>query len=135
MTSWDLNANPPVLLSSLQNPFPPYTRHNIFGSTGALSRMEVEVDHRFPDDKWEQCQIYLFASIFTGDIDHWIIRIDGDLNVLDEGEKYTVEFPEDFDNVPQCAVINDWGPTASANIIGVDRKSDTFIDWPVPGNW
>jgi hypothetical protein len=135
VTSWDLNTSPPTLLNSLQDPYPPFTRHNIFGGTGALSRMEIDVDHRFPEDKYEQCKIYLFASIYTGDIDHWIIRIDGDLNILDEGEIYTVDYPADFDRVPQCAVINDWGPSASANIIGIDWKSHNFVDWPVPASW
>jgi hypothetical protein len=135
VTSWDLNQSPPVQLAELQNPYPPFTRHNIFGGTGALSRMEVEVDHRFPEDKYEQCRIYLFASIFTGNLDHYIIRLDGDLKIFATGSTYTINYPFDFDKFPQCAPINDWGPSASGDIISVDWNCPRYLDWPVPNNW
>jgi hypothetical protein len=136
LTSWDLNVSPPVKLADLQDPYPPYTRHNIFGNTGALSRMEVDVDHRFPEDKHEQCKIYLFASVYnSGDLDNSIIRVDGDLNILDNGEPYVLHSPFNFDVFPQCAVINDWGPSGSGSLISVDWATAHFTYWPVPADW
>jgi len=138
LTSWDLNESPPVLIKTLDNPYPPFTRHHIF-SQGALSRMNVDVDHRFPDDREEQCRVYLYATVWTygppAGVDCYLMRLDGDLNVLDTGEIWHPDFPAEFHDVPQCAIINDQGPSATANIIGHGWDINTFYDWPVPADW
>lgn len=138
LTSWDLDQSPPVLVDDFENPYPPLTRHHIF-SQGAFSRMNVDVDHRFPDDREEQCRVYLYATIWTfgppAGVDCYVMRLDGDMNVLDEGSIWHPAYPGEFHDVPQCAIINDQGPSATANLIGHGWQSRTFYDWPVPVDW
>jgi len=139
LTSWDLNVSPPVLLNELQNPYPPTVRKHIFGGTGAFNRLNVDVDHRFPDDKEEQCRVYTYATVFnySGNytIDCYIQRWDGDLNHLDTGEFNAVPYPSEFGEVPQWAVINDYNEMSSANIISSHWAWVSFQSWPAPPDW
>jgi hypothetical protein len=136
VTSWDLSTSPPAYIASLQNPYPPYTRHHIWGGSGALNRMNIDVDHRFPDSFNESCHIYLYATILQEfpTLDCYVMRIDADLNILDEGERYHVQYPADFDKVPQCAVLNDVGPDGG-NLVGYDWLNGSFIEFPAPSDW
>ncbi len=140
LTTWDLDQSPPVLVAERQDPYPPLTRHHIFGNTGSLNRMNIDADHRFADDKEEQCRIYAYATIWTWGppaygVDCCVIRLDADLNTLDEGSIYHPAYPGEFDKVPQCCIINDYGPTSSANLVGHDFPTNSFLDWPVPSTW
>jgi hypothetical protein len=139
ITGWDLNQSPPVLVCERENPFPPLTRHHIF-SQGALSRMNVDVDHRFPDDPYEQCRIYAYASIWTNGppaqgLDHWVIRLDGELNILDTGSVFHISWPLAWDDIPQCCVINDATPDGEANLFGCGWNGTDFCDWSTPPDW
>jgi len=139
LSAWDLNPTPPEFLNDIQNPYPPLTRHHIYGGTGSLGRMNVDADHRFDNDIEEQCRIYTYATIWTNTpssgLDCYVQRYDGDLNLLDTGEPWYVAFPADFDYVPQCAVINDYDASSSANLLGVHWAGPTLVDWPVPADW
>jgi hypothetical protein len=139
ITSWDLNQSPPVLIETSVNPFPPLMRHHIFG-TGAFSRMDIDVDHRFDNDIYEQCRIYAHGTVWTWGppalgVDCYVIRLDGDLNILDEGAIFHPNYPAEFDQFQQCVILNDTGPMSNANLIGCDWSSDAFTVWPVPADW
>jgi hypothetical protein len=139
ITGWDLSVSPPELVAEHHNPYPPLTRHHIF-SQGALSRMNVDVDHRFPTDKEEQCRVYAYATIWTygppsPGLLAYVIRMDGDLNILDEGAQTHYPWAATADDLPQCAIINDAGPGAEANLFGCGWRGSDFCAWPVPSDW
>ncbi len=135
ITSWDLNESPPVFVNELSNPYPPLTRHHIF-SQGALSRMNIDVDHRFPNDKEEQCRLYAYATIWNNGLDCYVIRLDGDLNIMDEGSIFHLPSPNlAWDDIPQCCIINDSDPEAEANLFGCGWKDTDFCEWPTPVDW
>jgi hypothetical protein len=137
ITSWDLNVSPPEKVGEIVNPYPPLTRHHIF-SQGALSRMNIDVDHRFLD-KEEQCRIYAYATIWTvvpdTGLDCYSIRLDGDLNILDTGTVFHLGWPLDWDSIPQCAIINDAGPDSEANLFGCGWADTDLDKWPTPADW
>ncbi|MFH1675974.1 MAG: IPT/TIG domain-containing protein [bacterium] len=133
LTSWDLNATPPEKVGDKMNPFPPLTRHHIF-SQGALSRMNVDVDHRFKD-KYEPCRIYAYATIWNDGLDCYVIRLDGDLNILDEGSIFHMPWPLDWDSIPQCAIFYDAGDDADATLFGRGWAGNDFAKWTVPSDW
>jgi len=134
ITSWDISVSPPVKIGEIMNPYPPLTRHHIF-SQGALSRMNIDVDHRF-EDKYEQCRIYAYATIWTNPgLDCYVIRLDGDLNILDTGSVFKTGWPPEWDDIPQCAIINDADPTSEGNLFGCGWNGTDFDKWPVPSDW
>jgi hypothetical protein len=45
-----------------------------------------------------------------------------------------VQYPADFDKVPQCAVLNDVGPDGG-NLVGYDWLNGSFIEFPAPSDW
>jgi len=138
LTAWDLNQSPPVLAADRQNPFPPLCRKHIFNN-GAYTRLNVDVDHRFPEDPYEQCRVYAYASIWTygppgQGLDMSVIRLDADLNLLDEGEVWHPPFPACMDYLPQCVILND-APGGNGNLVGCGWHNHSFYEWPVPSDW
>jgi hypothetical protein len=132
ITSYDLNQNPPALIKMIDNPYPPLTRHHMMSA--AYNRMDIDVDHRDAFGIHEQCRIFAYATIFNSGVDCYVIRLDGDLNVLDEGSIYHPAWPGEFNKVPQNLVLND-GPNGNGDLLGVAWDVTTFFDWPVPADW
>jgi hypothetical protein len=134
ITSWDIGASPPMKVAEKMNAFPPLTRWDHWVWQGAITRMDIGVDHRF-DNQQETCRLYAYANVWNAGLDCYVIRLDADLNTISEGPIKHIGWPDDDDSIPQCAVMCDSGPTDTANLFGCPVGGGKFRRWAVPGDW